>query len=342
MSDVVNDDRKELFDSAVSFLKDESIKNAPLLKKIEFLKSKGLSEKEIEIAMEEPKKDKKFKEGISKNNDSSVNRTNPQDMYFYEAMPPALPHRDWKDYFVMATATAGLLYGAYQVTRRYVIPNILPEAKSKLEDDKEEIKDQFAKIDKVLNAIEAEQAESRKQESETLKELTGTIAELQQVLTETTRSKEKIEDEFRLVKLEMTNLQNTIDKFVSDNSNIQELNNIQREMDSLKSLMKNCTESANTHDNRLFSMSPNGIPGIDAIPSASEILAKMGMQEENDKEKENSDNTGNEANAVPAWKKAREQTVDSNGSIPEWQRNTTRNEISVPDWQNAQLGDSTP
>ncbi|CAI1987142.1 hypothetical protein SEUBUCD646_0G01250 [Saccharomyces eubayanus] len=341
MSDVVSEDRKALFDSAISFLKDESIKDAPLLKKIEFLKSKGLTEKEIEIAMAEPKINEKLDNGITKRSDVSENTTNAQDMYFYEAMPPALPHRDWKDYFVMATATAGLLYGAYQVTRRYVIPNILPEAKNKLEEDKEEIKDQFAKIDKVLNAIETEQTELREQESNKLKELGDTISELQQVLVQTTRNKEKIEDEFRLVKLEMSNLQSTIDKFVSDNSNMQELNNIQREMDSLKSLIKN-REPTDMHDNRPFSMSPNGIPGIDAIPSASEILAKMGMQEENDEEKENGDNAANEANTVPAWKKVREQTVDSNGSIPEWQKNTTANEISVPDWQNAQLGDSTP
>ena len=68
----------------------------------------------------------------------------------------------------------------------------------------------------------------------------------------------------------------------------------------------------------------------------------MGMQEENDEEKENGGNAANEANAVPAWKKVREQTVDSNGSIPEWQRNATANEISVPDWQNAQVRDPTP
>lgn len=342
MSDVVSEDRKALFDSAISFLKDQSIKDAPLLKKIEFLKSKGLTEKEIEIAMAEPKNNEKPDDRITKKNDVPGNTASAQDAYFYEAMPPALPHRDWKDYFVMATATAGLLYGAYQLTRRYVIPNILPEAKSKLEEDKEEIKDQFSKIDKVLNAIEAEQTEFREQESNKLKELGDTISELQQVLVQTTRNKEKIEDEFRLVKLEMSNLQSTIDKFVSDNNNIQELNNIQREMDSLKSLMKNRTESTDIHDNRPFSISPNGIPGIDAIPSASEILAKMGMQEENDEEKENGGNAANEANAVPAWKKVREQTVDSNGSIPEWQRNATANEISVPDWQNAQVRDPTP
>lgn len=67
MSDVVSKDRKALFDSAVSFLKDESIKDAPLLKKIEFLKSKGLTEKEIEIAMKEPKKDGIVGDEVSKN-----------------------------------------------------------------------------------------------------------------------------------------------------------------------------------------------------------------------------------------------------------------------------------
>ncbi|CAI4468480.1 CDG_1a_G0018720.mRNA.1.CDS.1 [Saccharomyces cerevisiae] len=341
MSDVVSKDRKALFDSAVSFLKDESIKDAPLLKKIEFLKSKGLTEKEIEIAMKEPKKDGIVGDEVSKKIGSTENRAS-QDMYLYEAMPPMLPHRDWKDYFVMATATAGLLYGAYEVTRRYVIPNILPEAKSKLEGDKKEIDDQFSKIDTVLNAIEAEQAEFRKKESETLKELSDTIAELKQALVQTTRSREKIEDEFRIVKLEVVNMQNTIDKFVSDNDGMQELNNIQKEMESLKSLMNNRMESGNAQDNRLFSISPNGIPGIDTIPSASEILAKMGMQEESDKEKENGSDANKDDNAVPAWKKAREQTIDSNASIPEWQKNTAANEISVPDWQNGQVEDSIP
>ncbi|CAI4039132.1 hypothetical protein SMKI_07G1030 [Saccharomyces mikatae IFO 1815] len=341
MNGVISGDRKELFDSAVSFLKDESIKDAPLLKKIEFLKSKGLTEKEIEIAMKGPKTEEIVDDEVSKKNRNSENKANPQDMYMYEAMPPALPHRDWKDYFVMATATAGLLYGAYQVTRRYVIPNILPEARSKLEEDKEEINDQFSKIDKVLDAIEAEQAEFRKQESETLNELSTTISDLQQVLEQTTRSRDKIEDEFRLVKLEVTNLQNTIDKFVSDNNSIQELKSIQKEMDSLKSLMNSRMDATNVQDNKLFSVSPNGIPGIDTIPSASEILAKMGMQEESDKEMEDNSNTNKEATAIPAWKKAREQTADSDASIPEWQRNTTANETSVPDWQNAQLGDYT-
>lgn len=45
MSDVVSKDRKALFDSAVSFLKDESIKDAPLLKKIEFLKIQRVNRK---------------------------------------------------------------------------------------------------------------------------------------------------------------------------------------------------------------------------------------------------------------------------------------------------------
>lgn len=67
----------------------------------------------------------------------------------------------------------------------------------------------------------------------------------------------------------------------------------------------------------------------------------MGMQEESDKEKENGSDANKDDNAVPAWKKAREQTIDSNASIPEWQKNTS-NEISVPDWQNGQVEDSIP
>lgn len=321
----VKESRKELFDSAVSFLGDPSVKDAPLTKKVEFLQSKGLTQSEVELALKESQETPKdSKKPLSFQTEG--HRISGDD-HLYEAVPPPLPRRDWKDYFVMATATAGLFYGVYEITKRYVIPNMLPEAKSKLEQDKEEIQSQFDKVDRVLNAIEQEQEVFRTKDDEKLEELENTIVQLQNCLEQTTNTREKMEGEFKILKLEMTNLQSTIDKFILNKDGLRELEKINAEMNSLKSLIKNSgfseSSSGNNSENNGHNspLPKNFVPGADAIPSAAEILSKMNIGK-----KDTNSNT-------PAWKKAREESLGATtSSIPEWQKNSL-NEVNVPNWQ---------
>lgn len=314
------DDRKQLFDSAVSFLSDHSVKNAPLTKKVEFLQSKGLTQEEVELALKESQKSPQDS-GLTYRELSGASREEP----LYEAVPPPLPKRDWKDYFIMATATAGLFYGVYEVARRYVIPNILPESKSKLEQDKEEIQSYFEKVDKVLEAIEQEQEKVRNSDNEKLKELDDTIYQLQTCLDQNAKSREKMEDEFKMLKLEMVNLQTTIDKYVLSNKNSKDLDKIANEVNSLKNLISATVveETSGASSDSLGHRSPlakNPLPGAKDIPSAAEILAKLNIGK---KDSESS---------TPAWKKAREESVSSGLSIPEWQKRSL-NEVNVPNWQ---------
>lgn len=341
MNNSISEDRRKLFDSAVSFLGDASVKDAPLTKKIEFLEQKGLNQDEIETAL---KISRESKSNTGGNNEGKLqgrmDSNGPTYDYMYESLPPPIPQRDWKDYFIMATATAGLFYGLYEVTRRYVVPNILPETKTKLEQDKDEIQTQFDKVDKLLNTIEQEQKEFRDKESAKLEELDITIADLQNTLNETTRTRETMENDFKMLKLELSNLQNSVDKFVSSNGTIYELNQITNEISSLKNLIKNSTSFKQTpelsennkndinnnknntsiQDNPKLKAPIPGIPGVEAIPSASELLAKMNFSTET--EITPSDN-------VPAWKKAREETrsksnvandsESTNENLPAWQ-----------------------
>ncbi|CCC69656.1 hypothetical protein NCAS_0D00750 [Naumovozyma castellii] len=339
--------RSQLISSAVAFLSDSGLKDAPLTKKIEFLQNKGLTEEEIEHAINESTS-KKTTSGDG--SVSSINGTNPVSKvsespeYLYEALPPLLPRRDWKDYFVMATATAGLLYGAYEVTKRYVIPNILPESKTKLEQDKEEIKSQFDRVDKVLNAIEQEQTDLRAKEEEKLNELDTMINELHTTLEQTTETRSKMESEFKMLKLEMTNLQNSLDNFISSNKNTNGLDKVSTEVESLKNLIKssNLQQLADkSHiDKRdgIPSYVSNGVPGIDAIPTASDLLAKLNI--DNDGTTKNGETLKEkEANEddVPAWKRSREKSLQgkSTSSIPAWQTesNNATGSVTLPDWQ---------
>lgn len=360
------DAKSELIQSAITFLNDDSVKDAPLTKKIEFLQTKGLNQQEIEFAISEAKKP----ENQSSNNErestngastiSNDRRANNVDEpnYIYETLPPPLPQRDWKDYFVMATVTAGLVYGVFEVTKRYVIPNILPESKSKLEQDKDEIKNQFDKIDQVLNAIEIEHKEFKEQEQKKLDELDTTVEQLETLLDESRKSREQMDDDFRLLKLEMATLQSSLDKFITNNNGGKELDTINQELISLKNLIKNSNifnqspqNNATDHvsdgegKTRNYDIGTNlssaslpateGVPGIESIPVASELLAKFNKKAQNEPSTSNSESNvsdnDNEA-SVPAWKASREKTLlsmqntgnsskqNSNSEIPEWQR----------------------
>ncbi|QLL30426.1 hypothetical protein HG536_0A02430 [Torulaspora globosa] len=315
----VKDDRKDLFESAVSFLGDASVKEAPLTKKIEFLQSKGLTQEEVELALREAQEKSGGKRTGTTYRELSGAR---HDESVYEAMPPPIPRRDWKDYFVMATATAGLLYGVYEITRRYVIPNLLPDSKSKLEQDKEEIQSYFDKVDKVLNAIEEEQEKARARDDEKLEELEATIYQLQTCLEKTAKTRDKMEDEFKMLKLEIMNLQSTIDKHILNKENVRELEKVNNELSSLKNLI-NSTMSDNANDEHgrghKSPLSKNAIPGADTIPSAADILTKLNLDKKE---------------GTPAWKKARDESLGSAGSsIPEWQKSSL-NEVNIPNWQN--------
>lgn len=327
----VKQDRKQLFDSAVSFLNDSSVKDAPLTKKVEFLQSKGLSQEEVELALRHSQhNEESSKTDIGDQIETNINQSNQNSGYLYEAVRPPLPHRDWKDYFIMASVTAGLFYGVYEVTKRYVIPNILPDSKSKLEKDKEEIQAQFSRVDKVLDAIEQEQEEFRSRDEEKLAELDTTIGQLKVCLDQTTRTREKMEDDFRMLKSEMTNLQNSIDKFIIKKDNNRELERISNELISLKNLMKSSGFAEGSQESSFESLGrnksplPNNIvPSADSIPSAADILSKLNMNKKDGEIEPNE----------PAWKKSREESLGPiTNSIPEWQKSSL-NQITVPNWQ---------
>ena len=116
----------ELINSAVSFLKDANVSSSPLNKKIEFLESKGLNEQEIEEAL-------KRANGQSSSSQTANQQqlTQPQQQQqqqplpsqppidYYNVAAPQVPERTWQDYFIMATATAGVTYVLYQVVSRF-------------------------------------------------------------------------------------------------------------------------------------------------------------------------------------------------------------------------------
>lgn len=265
---------EELVASAVLFLKDPNVLGSPLNKKIEFLQTKGLNEQEIEEALSRASTSASSSVATSSATTQSSSAVSPTGSYLqappldYYGFQPQLPERTWKDYFIMATATAGVTYGLYQVVTRYLLPNIIPPGQTKVDEDKAQIDEEFVKIDKILEQMAAEQQEIKEVNGAKLKEIDVVIDNINDFLAKYTKDKLKFDDDLRLMKLEVDNLQNSVEKntrITRDNIK-DELKDIVEELASLRNLVKARLEASANSERK--------VAPVSSIPSASEILMK--------------------------------------------------------------------
>ncbi|GBL51797.1 peroxisomal membrane protein pex14 [Candidozyma auris] len=270
---------EDLINSAVSFLKDPNVASSPLNKKVEFLETKGLNEQEIEEALNRANGTSTSQSNASTPSSSSTltpSASQPQAPppvpYDYYGMAPQPPERSWKDYFIMATATAGVTYGLYQVVSRYLIPSIIPPSQSRIDADKETIDEEFMKIDKVLEQMSEEQKEIKEANESKLKEIDVVIDNINDFLSKYNKDKLKFDDDLRLMKLEVDSLKNSVEKNMKlTKDNIQdELGEITEELGSLKNLIKARSEANSTSEHS----GPRKVAPVSSIPSASEILKR--------------------------------------------------------------------
>lgn len=265
---------EELIASAVTFLRDPNVTSSPLAKKVEFLESKGLNQSEIEEALkrsngEAPSAPVASNTQVSTSPPQNSGLAPPMDYYNINTAPP-LPDRSWKDYLIMATATAGVGYGLYQVVSRYLVPALIPPSQSDIDQDKAVIDEEFVKIDKLLEQLQKDQEDIKLANDAKLKDVDTAINNVNDFLLRFNKDKLKFDDDLRLMKLEIDNLQNSIEKNMKlTKENIKdELEDITEELTSLKNLIKLRGEGSK-NDSGVRKVAP-----VSSIPLASEILRR--------------------------------------------------------------------
>lgn len=230
-------ERQELISNAVSFLTDPSVNDTPLTKKIQFLESKGMTNTEIQhalsLAQQQP---------VSPSNPSSVAPPVPAPQQpavqypYYAPPPPPAPHTlDWKDYVIMSTTTVGLLYGAYQVVSRYVLPKVLPPSQSKLDEDREAMEREFQRVEAILEKLENDQTEFIKKQEEKGKAIDETLLEVDAIVKATNEKNLRNEETLKYLKLEIESIKRTLMKSLDSQKDTisSELQELEKKTDSL-------------------------------------------------------------------------------------------------------------
>ncbi|KAG8712299.1 peroxisomal membrane protein pex14 [Ceratobasidium sp. 394] len=228
-------DRQELVRNAVTFLSDPKIQSAPLTKRISFLESKGLTNTEIEEAIAESAAASTASRPTS---NYSVPHTGFQSPGILTA-PPPVPQRDWRDYFIMALVSGGLMYGVAALAKKYIMPHLQPPSEDAFEATSSQLNAQFDEAAALLKQIQEDTVAAHHAVQQQQEAVDSAVEEVKTVMAELRKGEEKSQNEMREIRSEIDNIRDMLPKMLDANKEAQShsLAELHQEIKSLKALL---------------------------------------------------------------------------------------------------------
>ncbi|KAI2636702.1 hypothetical protein GGS21DRAFT_512748 [Xylaria nigripes] len=239
--------REDIVSSGVSFLQDPNVASSSVESKIAFLRSKNLTQEEIDAAFARAA-------GVSPPpSSSSITSTVPAQQHIYhppqyqqpspygwQPPPPQPPKRDWRDWFIMATVVGGVGYGLYFMSKQYLYPLVAPPTPEKLDQDKASVDEQFDKAFATLEQLAKDTESLKASESARTEKLDKVLEDLETFVRDTKSSTRRQEDETDFLRDAVKKINTNIPKSLALNNEITEakLKDISNEVKSLKSLIQ--------------------------------------------------------------------------------------------------------
>ncbi|XP_023388407.1 peroxisomal membrane protein PEX14 isoform X1 [Pteropus vampyrus] len=201
--------REPLIATAVKFLQNSRVRQSPLSTRRAFLKKKGLTDEEIDLAFQQS--------GMAADEPSALGPAT-------QVVPVQPPHlvsqpyspvgSRWRDYSALAVIMAGIAFGFHQLYKKYLLPLIMGGREDR----------------KQLQRMEASLSELSGSVAQTVAQLQMTLASVQELLIQQQQKVQELAHE--LVTAKAT----TSTNWLLESQNINELKS---EINSLKGLLLN-------------------------------------------------------------------------------------------------------
>ncbi|KAI1337029.1 peroxisomal membrane anchor protein conserved region-domain-containing protein [Xylariaceae sp. FL0016] len=281
--------REDVVASAVNFLQDPNVVSSPLENKLSFLRSKNLTQEEIDASFARTGSPAPTTNTAPVPSQSAAGPVVQQPYYGqyqqppygWQAPPPEPPKRDWRDWFIMATVMGGVGYGLYFITKRYISPLVSPPTPEKLEQDKEAVDEQFEKAFATIEQLVKDTETLKASEQERTEKLDKIIGELDTFMRDSKSASRRQDDETERLREDMKNLKGVIPKSMSAHKEFTDsrLKEITTEVKSLKSLITQRMSStpapaASTPSSHLRPTSGNAAPASPSASPATDASAK--------------------------------------------------------------------
>ncbi|KAK6429918.1 peroxisomal membrane protein pex14 [Oleoguttula sp. CCFEE 5521] len=314
--------REDLIEGAITFLQDPSVASAPIDQRIAFLRSKNLTQEEIDVSLSRVGQSPAPAQPIS-----YAQQRPPQQQYgsypqqqYWAQPPPEPPRRDWRDYFIVATVMGGLGYGLYWTAKRYVAPLIAPPTPPQLEQDKAGIDASFDKAFALLDQLASDTAELKAAEKFRTERLDAALQDVENVVSKLKEANESREVESKRIAREVAEIRELVPKAIEKEREGTDgrLRDLGTEMKSLKTLVANRMAGGAPRATPPFGSTKPNIPnGSSAAVIESEVPESAAAEEPPKQtasvlpERSNSSSPygrfapgGKTAPAIPAWQLA--------------------------------------
>ncbi|XP_054857954.1 peroxisomal membrane protein PEX14 [Eublepharis macularius] len=199
--------RDALIATAVKFLQNSRVRQSPLATRRAFLKKKGLTDDEIEVAFQQSGTAKEEPQPQSLS--SQLVPTQPPHL-----APYSPPSSRWRDYGALAIIMAGIAFGFHQLYKKYLLPLIMGSKEDR----------------KQLHRIESNISEMSGSVTQTVTQLQTTLASVQELLLQQQQKIQELTQELAASKA------TTSTNWILESQNINELKS---EIYSLKGLLLN-------------------------------------------------------------------------------------------------------
>ncbi|KZW02611.1 hypothetical protein EXIGLDRAFT_829141 [Exidia glandulosa HHB12029] len=238
--------RQDLIRNAVAFLGDPKIQSSPVAKRIEFLEAKGLTSAEVEEAIRQAAPSSSTIAAVSAASPYPVTPFVSQ-QYAYAARPaPPVPQLDWRDYFIMAVVSGGVMYGLASLARKYLWPHMQPPASTAYEADRDALAAQFDAVAALVADMQAESNSTRTAVEKQRADVERVTEEVEEAVRDLRLAESKAENELREIRMEVDAIKDLLPKMMDKtrDAQTQSLSELRTELASLKSLLLTLGPSA--------------------------------------------------------------------------------------------------
>ncbi|RMZ80206.1 hypothetical protein DV737_g3104, partial [Chaetothyriales sp. CBS 132003] len=272
--------REDLVASAVTFLRDSSVSASPLDKRIEFLKSKNLTQEEIDLSLARAAEDPSLGPSVQASYAPvPAGRGPPTGLYAnypynpygqFQPPPPEPPRRDWRDWFIMATVIGGAGYGLWMLADRYIKPLVAPPTLPQLEQDKAAIDEQFNKAFTLLDTLASDTTALKDAEEQRTKRLDAAIADIEAIVSELQAATQRRQDDARRMEAEINAMKDSLPRSIDNvrDASERQLKELSTELSSLKLLMSNRLAGSPSPMAAIPKTQPADISSMSAQPAA--------------------------------------------------------------------------
>ncbi|WVQ95364.1 hypothetical protein IAU59_002461 [Kwoniella sp. CBS 9459] len=241
--------RQELIRNAVLFLNDPSVTSKPLASRIQFLESKGLTDSEIQQALSQAAQTSSSTAHASAQSQLSYGDVPERPAYaaprygydtgIMRGVPPEPPRRDWRDLFIMAVISGGVVYGLTALAKKYLLPHLQPPSTTAFQDTSSSLTSAYDEASKLLSDLSEQTTELQTSIEEDREKVNNVVGEVEDALKNVRDGEERWREELRDIRSEVESVRELVPKMIEKHAQSQSaaLTDLQAELRSLKTLL---------------------------------------------------------------------------------------------------------